>query len=135
MQQQPHIFIRTNHKLRFVWFGLLCVLGLLAYSFYNNEIVACRVETAHFSQTHSTPQNQNLFCESIEKEEKEDKEEKEKESNNAHLSVTVVPSAHVFYTKKTLLHPPYIACFENEAIEKETPPPDCSVSVIPPLRG
>jgi hypothetical protein len=121
MNNYTHLFTLLAHKLRFVWAVLACVVGFVYISFYDFEGSAHCVAHLSFNQKNTDDAPQNLFCESTETEEREDDDS---EPNGAHF----LPLAHlpcvVFCTKKPLVFPPLIACFENEAIEKETPPPD-----------
>jgi hypothetical protein len=109
------------HKLRFVWAALACVIGFFYISFYDFEGSAHSVAHQHFSQKNTDDAPQNLFCESTETEEREDDDS---EPNGAHFSHTPYLPCVVFCAKKPLAFPPLVACFENEAIEQETPPPD-----------
>ena len=110
------------HKLRYVWAGLLCIVGFFYIAFHDFETAAHRSTNLHFSQTGTDSKSQNLFCESIEP---EDREDDDSEPSGAHFSPFVFQPNVAFFIKKPLAFPHLIACFENEGIEAETPPPDC----------
>jgi hypothetical protein len=130
MQALSHVLSSfIHHKFSFVGFSLVCVLIVQLFLFCHNEPAAYRVTVAHFTQNNPAHQVQNLFCDSIEteeeKDEKEKKEDKDSTSNIAQTPFAEFLFAHFCSIKETCAFPPFIACFENEAIEKETPPPDC----------
>jgi hypothetical protein len=99
----------------------VCIIAFVYLSFYDFENVAHRVTNLHFSTEVNDTEPQNLFCESTETEEREDDDS---EPNGAHFSPLAHLPCMVFCIKKPFIFPPFIACFENEAIEKETPLPD-----------
>jgi hypothetical protein len=121
MKYIAHLLPFLVHKLRFVGAVLACVIGFFYISFYDFEGSVHRVAHLSFSQQNTDDAPQNLFCESTETEEREDDNS---EPNGAHFSPIPYLPCVVFCTKKPLAFPPLIACFENEAIEQETPPPD-----------
>ena len=121
MKESLQFLFFLAHKLRFVWVALLCVMGFVYISFHDFENVAHRIAHTHFTQKNTEHTPQNLFCESMETKECEDDDS---EPNGAHLSPLAYQPKNVFFTKKQRSFPPFIACFEHEAIEQETPPPD-----------
>lgn len=114
--------VSLAHKFRYVWTALLCIIVFFYISFHDFETAAHRSINLYFSQTGTDSKSQNLFCESIEP---EDREDDDSEPSGAHFSPLAYLQYVVLGIKKPLVHAHITACFENESIEAETPPPDC----------